>query len=80
MMDIETDRCDECGNTHPVCSECGSGTVTPVDYVDGAGRPMIGIREAVLDADDGDELTVVQVCWECGAETHRTLDITVEAA
>lgn len=77
-MEIEQEQCDDCGHTHEVCSECGSNFVTPVDYIDGAESRRSGVANAVLDADDGDHLVVVQVCWACGAETHRHLDITVD--
>lgn len=80
MMEIERESCDSCGETHEICSECGSNFVTPIDYIEGANDHHVRLRDAVLNADSGDELVITQVCWDCGAETKRTLNITVAAA
>lgn len=77
-MEIETTSCDECGHEHDVCGDCGSRNVSPVDYVGGDSEySHAGVRRSVLDADDGDTLNVVQVCWDCGAECIRILDVSV---
>lgn len=77
-MEIETQTCDGCGAEHDVCSECGGRNVTLKDYIDGdVDHPRKSIRNAVLDADDGDEIEIVQVCWDCGAACRRALEVSV---
>lgn len=78
-MEIETASCSQCGHETDVCGECGSSHVTPVEHIAGdVERPHAGVRRSVLDATDGDTLEVVQVCWDCGAECRRTLQVSVE--
>lgn len=78
-MEIETVRCDECGEKHDVCGDCGGRHVTPVDYISGdVDHEWMGVKQSVLDADDGDVFDVVQVCWDCGAKCIRTVTVEVE--
>lgn len=75
-MEIVEEECEGCGDVHKVCGECGGRHITPVDTVDG--RITDSIRRTVLDAEDGDEFEVVQVCWDCGAKCVRTVSVGVE--
>lgn len=78
-MNIRTEKCEDCGTKESVCGDCGSNFVTKKDYIDGdVNHPHQSIEDAVLGADDGDKLTIVQVCWNCGAACERTLDVSVE--
>lgn len=74
-MEIETQLC-ECGATHDICGNCGSRKVTPIDHINN--DVTTSLKSVVLGADDGDEITVKSVCWDCGATCERTLDVSVE--
>lgn len=78
---VVEETCDECEETHEVCPSCGSTRVTKAEWimVNGAHRPPVTatLTGTLLDAEDGDVVSFGTVCWECGWEKTRTMEIEV---
>lgn len=53
------------------CPECGSGFVTPLEWDEIS-------TDAIVQAEDNDELKDVNVCWNCGYVEYITIKISVE--
>lgn len=78
---VVEESCDECGNTQNVCPSCGDHKVTRAEWVEKNGDRlplMTGLKRTILEAEDGDEVKFGSICWECGWEKIRTLEIGVE--
>lgn len=72
-MGPEEKRCENCGERHKVCPECGDRKITPLEPQEG---PItVGIRRHIQQAEDGEELEFENICWECGWK--ETISFTV---
>lgn len=78
---VVEETCEECEEIHEVCPDCGSTKVTKAEWikVNGAHKPPVTatLTGVLLDANDGDLVEFGTVCWECGWEKVRTMEIEV---
>lgn len=68
-------KCDECGERHEVCPECGSRSFTPHEADDTNRQLTTPITQWARTAADGATMRFTDVCWDCGHEDPRKLTL-----
>lgn len=68
-------ECDECGTTHEVCPECGSGFFTPNEGNDSNTRSVEGFARGTEQGETR-TMTMWDYCWDCSY--RKEYEVTVE--